>query len=96
MEARFGSKRFTLDETEKRGQFSYRVHLDGKTISFMTPSVNQDLVPDDTYIELEDFDQALMDLGIAKSSSEDFAAFNDLGPYYTDRFLRIIRQQPTE
>lgn len=94
VEAKFGNKRFTLNETDKRGQFSYSLHLDGKMISFMSPSVNQELVKDDSYIELEDFDQVLMTLGIAKDSSAEFSQYNDLAPYFTERFLRIIRNQP--
>lgn len=95
VEAKFGSKIVTLDETVKKGEFSYRIWLDGKEIIFMTPSVNHDLIAEDSYFELEEFDKALMALGINKTSSEEFAAFNSLDAYYTDRFVRIIRNQPT-
>ena len=67
----FGTKLFTLDETKRQGTFSYCIDLDGEEKVFMKPTVNQKLVSDDTYIELEEFDQRLMELGISKESSAE-------------------------
>lgn len=91
--AGFGAKVFTLDEAEKQGQFSYRIQLDGKEIVFMQPTVNQDLVTDDTYIELEEFDRRLMNLGIPKESSAEGSQYNDLDAHYLKRFLRIVENK---
>ncbi|MGQ7596020.1 MerR family transcriptional regulator [Streptococcus suis] len=89
----FGTKVFTLDETKKQGQFSYRIQLDGKEIVFMQPAVNQNLVPDDTYIELEEFDGQLMNLKITKESSTEGSQYNELDSHYLERFLRIIEKK---
>ncbi|MFI3069156.1 MerR family transcriptional regulator [Streptococcus suis] len=89
----FGAKLFTLDEAERQGQFSYRIQLDGKEIVFMQPTSNQDLVPYDTYIELEEFDQRLMNLGIPKESSTEGSQYNDLDSHYLERFLRIVENK---
>ena len=59
----------------------------------MQPTVNQKLVSDDTYIELEEFDQRLMELGISKESSAEGSQYNDLDPHYVERFLRIIENK---
>ncbi|HEM6082766.1 TPA: hypothetical protein U2B95_001223 [Streptococcus suis] len=89
----FGTKVFTLDETKKQGQFSYRIQLDGKELVFMQPTSNQDLVPVDSYIELEEFDQRLMNLGIPKESSAEGSQYNDLDAHFLGRFLRIVENK---
>ena len=59
---------------------------------FHTPSVNDEIrrYVDDTYLELEDFDQNLVQLGVSKSSSSEGYENCDLDKKYVDRFLRII------
>ncbi|HFR3977310.1 TPA: MerR family transcriptional regulator [Streptococcus suis] len=89
----FGTKVLTVNEFEKRGQFSYRIQLDGKEIVFMQPAVSQNLIPDDTYIELEEFDRQLMNLKIPKESSTEGSQYNELDPHYLERFLRIIEKK---
>ncbi|MFM0855688.1 MerR family transcriptional regulator [Streptococcus suis] len=89
----FGTKVFTVNEFEKQGQFSYRIQLDGKEIVFMQPAVNQNLVPDDTYIELEEFDGQLMNLKIPKESSTGGSQYNELDSHYLERFLRIVENK---
>ncbi|MCK3943161.1 MerR family transcriptional regulator [Streptococcus suis] len=89
----FGTKVLTVNEFEKQGQFSYRIQLDEKEIVFMQPTVNQNLVPDDTYIELEEFDRRLMNLGILKESSAEGSQYNELDSHYLKRFLRIIEKK---
>ncbi|WP_105207524.1 MerR family transcriptional regulator [Streptococcus suis] len=89
----FGTKVFTLDETKKQGQFSYRIQLDGKELVFMQPTSNQDLVPVDSYIELEEFDQRLMNLVIPKESSAEGSQYNDLDAHFLGRFLRIVENK---
>lgn len=89
----FGTKGLTVNEFEKQGQFSYRIQLDGKEIVFMQPTSNQDLVPADSYIELEEFDQRLMNLEIPKESSTEGSQYNELDSHYLKRFLRIVENK---
>ncbi|HEL1960825.1 TPA: MerR family transcriptional regulator [Streptococcus suis] len=89
----FGTKLVTVNRSERRGEFSYRIQLDGKKIVFMQPTVNQNLIPDDTYIELEEFDRRLMNLGIPKESSIEGSQYNELDPHYLKRFLQIVENK---
>ncbi|HFI0140270.1 TPA: hypothetical protein ACGOY5_001405 [Streptococcus suis] len=59
----------------------------------MQPTSNQDLVPADSYIELEEFDQRLMNLKIPKESSAEGSQYNELDAHYLKRFLRIVENQ---
>ncbi|MGU7937465.1 MerR family transcriptional regulator [Streptococcus suis] len=89
----FGNKLVTVNRAERQGEFSYRIQLDGKEIVFMQPTVNQNLIPDDTYIELEEFDRRLMNLGIPKESSTEGSQYNELDSHYLERFLRIVENK---
>ncbi|HEM4265887.1 TPA: MerR family transcriptional regulator [Streptococcus suis] len=89
----FGNKLVTVNRAERQGEFSYRIQLDGKEIVFMQPTVNQNLIPDDTYIELEEFDWQLMNLEIPKESSTEGSQYNDLDSHYLERFLRIVENK---
>ncbi|HEP1785169.1 MerR family transcriptional regulator [Streptococcus suis] len=91
--AGFGTKLVTVNRSERQGEFSYRIQLDGKKIVFMQPTVNQNLIPDDTYIELEEFDRQLMSLEISKESSTEGSQYNELDSHYLKRFLRIVENQ---
>lgn len=89
----FGTKLVTVNRAERQGEFSYQIQLDGKKIVFMQPTSNQYLIPDDTYIELEEFDQRLMNLKIPKESSAEGSQYNELDSHYLKRFLRIIEKK---
>ncbi|HEL1620029.1 TPA: MerR family transcriptional regulator [Streptococcus suis] len=89
----FGNKLVTVNRAERQGEFSYQIQLDGKKIVFMQPAVNQNLIPDDTYIELEEFDRRLMNLGILKESSTEGSQYNELDSHYLKRFLRIVENK---
>lgn len=89
----FGTKLVTVNRSERQGEFSYQIQLDGKKIVFMQPTVNQNLVPDDTYIELEEFDRRLMNMGIPKESSTEGSQYNELDLHYLKRFLRIVENK---
>ncbi|WP_029179965.1 MerR family transcriptional regulator [Streptococcus suis] len=91
--AGFGTKLVTVNRSERQGEFSYRIQLDGKKIVFMQPTVNQNLIPDDTYIELEEFDRQLMSLEIPKESSIEGSQYNELDPHYLKRFLQIVENK---
>ncbi|HEL1634692.1 TPA: MerR family transcriptional regulator [Streptococcus suis] len=89
----FGTKLVTVNRAERQGEFSYQIQLDGKNIVFMQPTVNQNLIPDDTYIELEEFDRQLMNLKIPKESSTEGSQYNELDSHYLKRFLRIVENK---
>lgn len=93
IETGFGSERFTFFEYKKRGAFYYKIHLDGKEIIFHQPSANDIERYNDTYLELEEFDEKLMNLGIEKTSSNEFSEYCDYDQKYVDRFLRIINNK---
>ena len=88
----FGSKTFAIAEYKKKGNFFYQIQVGGKTIVFRTPSVNGDIerYQEDTYLELEEFDRALVNLGIEKEASAKGQEDCKLDTQYVKRFLRII------
>ncbi len=94
IETGFGSKKLTLNEYEKEGRFYYKITVDGETIVFHMPSVNSNIERyEDTYIELEEFDLALMKHNIPKKSSSHGFEKCDFDKRYVDRFLRIIESE---
>lgn len=88
----FGRKAFSLHEYEKKGNFFYKITLDGRQIVLHQPSVNEQIAryEEDTYLELEEFDQRLMKLGIKKESDEIGYQDCELDQQFVDRFRRII------
>lgn len=91
VDARFGEKIFSLFEFERKGSFSYTIWLDGKKEIFTGCSVNEDIPRyEDTYLELEEFDQALMKLGIPKEGDSTEKDNCVMDQCYIDRFVRII------
>lgn len=90
IECGFGDKRFAVSEYKKKGRFFYKITLDGKVRVFHMPTTNPDVERyDDTYLELEEFDLALTQLGIPKESSPEGYEHCDFDKVYVDRFLRI-------
>lgn len=91
----FGNSNFTFLHYNEKGSFYYQVKLNGKTLTFSQPTVNQnnELYNSDSYLELEDFDKKLIALNINKISSEKGAEHCDFDKVYVDRFLRIIRNK---
>lgn len=90
-EARFGSKRFSLWEYERKGNFSYTVELGGRRVIFSVPTPNEEIEKyEDSYLELEEFDQALMKLGVPKEGSLENQENCTLDQRYVDRFGRIV------
>lgn len=88
----FGSKNISIAEYKKKGNFFYQIELNGKTITFHAPGVNEDIerYTEHTYLELEEFDQALVGLGISKETDKTGWENCDFDQEYVDRFLRII------
>ena len=88
----FGNKNISIAEYKKKGQFFYQVEINGKTITFHAPSTNEKIkrYEEHTYLELEEFDQALVELGIPKEADKEGWEYCDFDKEYVDRFLRII------
>ena len=87
----FGQKLFSIHSYDKKGNFYYKIIVDGKTLVFSQPSVNEiDRYEEDTYLELEEFDRALVQLGIPKKGSDKGRQNIDLDKTYVERFCRII------
>lgn len=90
----FGDKTFAIVEYNRKGNFYYKIEVDGRKIVFHTPSVNENVQRyDDSYLELEEFDEALMKLGIPKNSSDKNYEKCLMDQQYIDRFLRIINNK---
>lgn len=94
--AGFGQKRFALLEYQKKGEFYYEIELGGKKKVFYVPSVNEKIerYQDETYLELEEFDQSLASLGIPKKAEEKGWEDCTLDQEYVERFRRIISSVP--
>lgn len=90
--AAFGQRRLAFSEYKKKGNFYYQIELDEKKIIFDVPGVNENIkrYTDDTYLELEEFDQKLVALGIPKKADETGWEACDLDSQYVNRFRRII------
>lgn len=88
----FGNKNFSIADYKKKGSFFYQIEVNGKTITFHVPCVNEDIkrYEEHTYLELEEFDQALVELGIPKEADKKGWENCDFDQEYVDRFLRII------
>lgn len=90
----FGEKTLTIFEYEKVGNFYYQVTVDGKKCVFSAPSINEEIERyEDSYLELEEFDQRLMAYGIPKSGKKDGYESCYLDQVYVDRFVRIIENK---
>ena len=92
IKAGFGDKHFAIADYKKKGSFFYQIQIKNKTITFHTPSTNDKIkrYEEHTYLELEEFDQALVDLKIPKSADKKGWKNCDFDKEYVDRFLRII------
>lgn len=91
IETGFGQKTFSFNRHDRKGNFYYRVFIDDIKIEFSQPSVNSKIDRfSDTYVELEEFDAALMKQGIPKEGSDDGYQNMDYDKVYVDRFRRII------
>lgn len=92
IKAGFGDKHFAIADYKKKGSFFYQVQIKNKTITFHTPSTNDKIkrYEEHTYLELEEFDQALVELKIPKNADKKGWKNCDFDKEYVDRFLRII------
>lgn len=95
VEAGYGSKTLSVFFYNRKGEFSYTIYLDGKKCIFYAPNVNEEIerYMEHTYLELEEFDAKLMELGISKESSDANSEDALLDQEYLDRFMRIIQNK---
>lgn len=90
--AGFGDASLSFVEYKRKGSFYYKIEINGHAIIFNQPTTNDKIerYMEHTYLELEEFDQALVRLGIPKEADKTGWENCDLGKEYVDRFLRII------
>ncbi len=95
VDVNFGSKEFAIFEYKRKGSFNYVVSVGGKEIVFHIPTVNEDIerYVGNSYLELEEFDQTLMELGAEKNSDTTYSDYCDFDQEYVDRFLRIAENK---
>ena len=88
----FGNKNFSFAEYKRKGNFYYQIEINGHTVTFNQPGANGKIerYEEHTYLELEEFDQALIDLGIPKEGDKTGWENCDFDKEYVDRFMRII------
>ena len=91
----FGDGGLALFDYQKKGNFYYKVKVNGKTLLFTGGQVSEDIqrYEDDTYLELEEFDQKLMNAGVEKESREENYEDCFMDQECVDRFLRIINNK---
>ena len=92
IETGFGKKNFSFIDYNRKGQFYYRIYIDGKKITFSTPSANGKIekYENDSYLELEEFDEKLKQYNIEKQGDLEYAKLCDLDREFCERFERII------
>lgn len=92
IETGFGRKNFSFIDYKRKGQFYYRIYIDNKKITFSTPSTNEKIekYENDSYLELEEFDNNLKKYNIEKITDDKYSNACDLDKQFCDRFGRII------
>ena len=89
METGYSGKTFSI--AEKKGTFYYRIYFDGKKVNLGGTAPNEAIERfDDSYLELEEFDEALMRYQPVKVSSHENEEYAILDERYMKRFGRII------
>lgn len=95
IETGFGDKNFTFVPYNRKGEFYYRIYLDGKKVTFFTPSPNNKIkkYQNSPYLELEEFDAKLMKHNIRKFTNDTYSQNCNLDKEIVDRFIRIINNK---
>lgn len=95
VEAYFHPNAVNFFSDRSKGDFIYTIHIGNKSQDFIQPTPNPetqdyDMAP---YINLRDFDKALMEAGAVKESSPEFADRNSLERKYVEIFMEIINNR---
>lgn len=95
VETGFGKSNFSCSEKREKGTFYYVVKFKGKKVEFSSPTPNGKIerYQTESYLELEEFDKKLVEIGVKKTSSEECSEFCDFDKSIVERFLRIIRNK---
>lgn len=94
IETGYGDRRLALLEYKQRGNFYYKIILDGKAYIFEMPSVNEKYYEnEETFEEIEGFDRELVKLGIPKVSDTENIEYFDYEESIKERTLRIINNK---
>ena len=95
IETGFGTSFIACAEYKEEGSFYYKIVIDGKEIVFHQPTTNENIERyyDETYLELVDFDDKLVNLGVTKSSSDKGYEKCDFDDDIVKIFLRIINNK---
>lgn len=94
IEVWYGHSHWQLATNHRYGNFYYAIWLDGKQIVLSQPNVNEEVDRfQESYQELEEFDERLVGLGIPKTASAKHADKNDYDEQYKKRFERIIHNK---
>lgn len=91
-----GQKTATFVRAERKGQFFYKIELDGREILFLNDESSNPKVErytEHTYLWLEEFDQKLVELGIPKESDSKGYEKIELDEEYVERFYRILENK---
>ena len=91
IETGFGRKNFAINEFNRKGVFYYRIYIGNKKITFTGGLTNEsiDRYQEDTYLELEEFDNNLKKYNIKKIVDTDYSKNCNLDKEFCDRFKRI-------
>ncbi|MGT2828871.1 MerR family transcriptional regulator [Streptococcus hillyeri] len=74
IEAWYGASHWRLSTNNRQGHFYYAIWLDGKKVVLSQPNVNDKIERfTDSYQELEEFDERLVNIGIPKTASAKHA-----------------------
>lgn len=98
IETGFGDKNFSFVDYKHKGQFYYRIYF-GKnnfTFSGSMPNPKIERYEEDSYLELEEFDNKLEELNIEKITHTKTAHLCDFDQEFCDRFNRITNNEQTK
>jgi hypothetical protein len=95
IETGFGNKTFACAEYQEEGSFYYIIELDDKEVIFSAPTPNDKVERYNkaSYLELEEFDSKLVELGISKKSSDNGCDKCYYDEDIVQRFLKIINNK---
>ncbi|MBO5851140.1 MAG: hypothetical protein J6R29_02270 [Clostridia bacterium] len=95
IETGFGTSNFSCSQKNEKGTFYYTIKFGNKKVDFTstTPNSAIERYQTESYLELEEFDKKLVDIGVKKTSSEECSKFCDFDKSIVERFLQIIRNK---
>ena len=83
----------SVDVSFKGDYLQYQIYVDGHSFTFDQPQTNDNPRYEDLYIELEDFDKALVDIGVKKTSSLKGIEDVEMDQQDIERYQRIANNK---